>query len=122
MCITTDTFISSAVPALPINFNVSAQNDTLFNTTVTFRWDPPPGSGVKTIVDKYIFSIYPLSLSHPTSNFVYSEVVDVTLEYNLEYTATLIAVNCAGESDYPVLLPNVEFSKLARVRSWVLTT
>lgn len=90
-----------------------AQNDTPFNTTITFRWDPPPGNGVETVVDKYIFSVFPQSLSHPTSSFVYSETVDVTLEYNLEYKATLIAVNCAGESDPPVSV-NVEFGKCSR--------
>ena len=64
-------------------------------------------------MDKYVVSILPQSLSHPISFFVYSEAVDVTLEYNKEYNATLIAVNCAGESDPPVILPDVEFSKFA---------
>jgi hypothetical protein len=106
-----DCFLHPAVPDIPVNFNISAQNDALLNTTVTFTWDPPPGTGVKTILDNYVLSVVPQSLSHPASNFVYSDIINVTLKYNLEYTATLIAVNCAGNSNPPAILTNLEFSK-----------
>lgn len=88
-----------------------SQNDDMFTTNITFEWNPPPGNGVQTVVDKYVFAIYPQLLSSTTSNFVYSTNLTVTQEYNVDYTATLIAVNCAGESD-PVTLSNVKFSKL----------
>jgi hypothetical protein len=51
-----------------------------------------------------------LQSSKITTHEVVSESVMVTLNYNSEYTATLIAVNCAGESN-PVILPHIKFSK-----------
>ena len=98
------------MPDVPTSYNISGQFDTLSNTTITFSWDLPQGSGVRTIVDDYIFSISPKPLSHPITNVLKSASINVTLEYNLEYTALLEAVNCAGKSD--TIFLNVEFGML----------
>lgn len=100
-------FIS--VPDVPVNFDVTEQYDTLSNTTITFSWDPPQGYGVKTVVDYYLLSITPTSLYPPPSTVVNGTSVNVTVQYNLDYTATLSAVNCAGEGSYIILA--TKFSK-----------
>ena len=98
---------------MPVNFSISAQADSLSDTTITFTWDPPPGTGVETIVDMYVLSIYPFPQSHPGGIDTTSQSLEMMLEYNLKYSATLVAVNCAGKSS-PVVLPNLEFSKYQR--------
>ncbi len=64
-----------------------------------FEWDPPPGSGPEAIVDHHTITITPAPVSHPISNVVLASPWNVTLSYNIIYTATITAVNCAGESD-----------------------
>ena len=73
------------------------------------KWDPPQRSGADSIVDFYNISITPKPLSHLIWNVIYSTHWKVTLSYNVEYTATITAVNCAGESS-TVVLPNIEYS------------
>ena len=62
------------------------------------------------MVDRYILSITPKTVSHPISNEVYSTIWSVTLDYNTVYTATVTAVNCAGESN-TVILPDIQYGK-----------
>ncbi len=64
-----------------------------------FEWDLPPGSGPEAIVDNYTITITPAPVSHPISNVVLASPWNVTLNFNVMYTATITAVNCAGESD-----------------------
>ena len=81
-----------------------------YNTTITFEWDPPQGSGTEAIVDNYSILLTPKPLSHPSLNFLYSPPWVVTVRYNVEHTAVITAVNCAGESS-PFTLLNIEFSE-----------
>ncbi len=74
-----------------------------------FEWDPPPGSGPEAIVDNYTITITPAPVSHPISNAVASSL-NVTLDYNVIYTATVTAVNCAGDSDI-LVLSAIEYGK-----------
>ncbi len=71
----------------------------VIDNTVTFEWDPPPGIGPEAIVDNYTISIIPKPLSHPILSVGLSSPWNVTLDYNVNYRATIVAVNCAGESD-----------------------
>ena len=61
-------------------------------------------------MDYYKIVITPRPLSHPVSNVVYSTPWNVTLDYNIEHTAIITAVNCAGESS-PFTLTDIEFSE-----------
>ena len=99
------------VPNIPTDFTTTGQFDTLNSTTITFGWTPPQGNGVKSVVDNYSFFITPTPLSHPNLTVVYGESINVTLEYNTYYNASILAINCAGESALVYLL-EVEFSKL----------
>ena len=99
------------VPLTPTGFSITGQNDSLhYNTTITFEWDPPQGRGPEAIVDYYSILVTPRPLSHPPSNIVYFTPWNVTLDYNIVHTATITAVNCAGESN-PFILTNIEFSE-----------
>ena len=100
---------------------MTGQYDTLDNTTITFSWVPPQGSGVETVVDRYSFFITPMPLSHSYFTAVYGEAINVTLEYNTEYNTSVLAVNCAGESSLIHLL-NVEFSKLGYLATSLIYT
>ncbi len=76
---------------------------TVENSTITFTWNPPPGSGPEAIVDNYTISIEPAPISHSMTSVGLSSPWNVTLNYNVEYSATIIAINCAGESDSSTL-------------------
>ena len=66
--------------------------------------------GQEVSIDFYNISITPRPLSHPIFNTVYSTSWNVTLRYNVEYIATITAVNYAGESN-TVVLPNIKYGK-----------
>ena len=87
------------VPLTPTGFNITQRMDSMhYNTTITFEWDPPPGRGPEAIVDYYPIFFIPRPLSHPSYNVLSSSSWIVTVRYNVEYTAVITAVNCAGES------------------------
>ena len=106
---------NSLAPLTPTGFNVVQQVDSLhYNTTITFEWDPPPGRGPETIVDYYPILLTPRPLSHPSYNVLYSSSWSVTVRYNVEYTAVITAINCAGESS-PFTLLNIKFGECVMV-------
>ena len=75
-----------------------------------FEWDSPGGSGPETDIDNYVITVNPMPVSQPISNVVLSSPWNVTLRYNVIYTATITAVNCAGES-ITFTLPGIEYGK-----------
>ncbi len=79
---------------------------------VTFEWDPPSGNGPGVVVDNYIITIIPEPVSHNISNNVSSTLDQwsVILDYNVIYTATIVAQNCAEESE-SVLLSNIKYGR-----------
>ena len=96
-------------PLNPTGFNITNVYYAILNYTISLQWNLPEGSGPATVVDRYILSLTPNSVSHPISNEVYSTIWNVTLNYNTLYTATITAVNCAGESN-TVVLPGIQYS------------
>lgn len=93
---------------MPSGFGVTEQYPTAMDKTVTFEWDPPQGTGPDVIVDFYWIFISPRSRSHPLANIAFSSPWNVTLDYNIVYSANITAVNCAGESE-TFVLPDSEF-------------
>ena len=102
---------SHAAPRAPTSFNLTNGYEDEFNITITLEWNPPKGSGPEVIVHSYEIVITPKPISYPSSNTIYSTSWNVTLNYNVQYEATIIAVNCEGESS-PVILSDIEFSEL----------
>lgn len=96
------------VPLIPTGFNITMEFFTVSNLTAMFEWDEPQGHGPEAIVDNYAitFSPRPLSLSDMIDlpNFPLS--LNVTLDYNIVYKATITAENCAGRSE-TFVYPNV---------------
>ena len=62
-------------------------------------------------MDTYEITVTPEPLSGPVSNIISATSWNVTLNYNLIYTAVIAAENCAGVSS-SVTLGNIEFCKL----------
>ncbi len=103
------------VPLMPTGFNITGDNFIVMDNTVMFEWDSPGGSGPEAIVDNYTITVNPMPVSHSISNVVLSSPWNVTLSYNVIYTATITAVNCAGESD-TFTLPGIEYGKFGHLR------
>ncbi len=101
------------VPLMPIGLVISDMQYSAMFTTVTFDWDPPSGSGPEGVVDNYTILIMPKPISSPQSNVVTAAPWNVTLNYNIEYSATISATNCAGASE-SFSLQNIEYSKFYR--------
>ena len=100
------------VPLMPTGFNTSVKYDNSLDTIVIFLWDPPQGNGPEAVVDSYKISITPRPVSHPVLNVVsYTTSWNVTLYFNVEYSATIIAVNCEGDSS-PFTLYDIKYSEL----------
>ena len=75
---------------------------------VTFEWNQPEGDGPEYIIDSYHITILPQPVTHQNIPIVvYSFTsLDVGLEYNTLYNATIVSVNCVGQS------PNVTLSDI----------
>lgn len=99
-------------PLTPSGFNITGEYHAIMDVMVTFEWNPPGGSGQEALVDYYRIAISPTQL-FPSSNVATSLSWNATLEYNTVYTATITAINCAGESEAYLLPFNIEFGKIS---------
>ena len=89
-----------SVPLVPSNFSIAGQFETTRNITITFEWSLPLGEGSELVVDYYIVAISLTLLSQNDYEIIVNTtVLNVTVMYNTEYTFTVSAINCAGESD-----------------------
>ncbi len=102
------------VPLTPSGFNITGEVYTVANLTVTFEWDEPQGSGPEVVVDNYIVIITPQPLYPSNTNMLPNspQSLNVTLKYNTNYTATITAVNCAGESATFVYPARIEYGTI----------
>ena len=103
---TENIFSSSLVPLTPTGFNFTATYPVILTTTITFKWDRPQSPGPESIVEYY--EILLSSMMESVLYTVSSSPWNVTLDYNVNYNASITAINCAGKSN-PVLLYNIDF-------------
>lgn len=83
-----------AVRPPPTRLRISNRHYDKDNVTLTLEWDAPQGDAV---VDYYTISISPPPLSYLTQVFTSSS--NITLNSSIgEYNASIVAVNCNGES------------------------
>ncbi len=95
------------VPLTPSGFNITGVDYAITNVTVTFEWDGAQGSGPEAIVDNYIVNITPRPLFPSSVNMLPNSqlALEVTLNHNTIYMASITAENCAGRSEtfvYPI--------------------
>ena len=100
---------SIIVPLSPSGFNITRESFAETSVNVLFQWTGPMGSGPHTVIDHYIIRITPIPL-HPAleaSTLPNTQtMLNATLNYNTPYTVTLVAENCAGQSEV-VQFPNI---------------
>ena len=71
---------------------------------MTIEWNPPVNNS-EADIHNYTVSISPSSKLLAT--VVTSTIVTVTAEYNVNYTLSIVAANCAGNSDPVVYMFSV---------------
>lgn len=99
---------SLIVPLPPIVLSIVGEFEHKQNITVTLEWDQPNGTGAEFFIESYSISLSP---QLEVYTYIFMKTLNVTLDYNVNYTAAVVSVNCAGESS-PILLHNLLFSKL----------
>lgn len=102
-------------PLLPTNITRVREFHDVLETTITLTWNvPPQDGGPAAVVDNYTISTYSTSMSFPTNiSVVPFPPLNVTLSHNTWYNITIIATNCAGESE-PAALSNI------LIRKWII--
>ena len=83
---------------MPSGFNIL--NVTFLSTSVfvNTEWDVPQRSSPESVMDSYNITITTIPISDPISNLTQFTEFIVFANYNVEYTITLFAMNCVGES------------------------
>ena len=92
-------------PSPPIIIDVpSSQQRSAESVIVTIEWNPPVNNG-EADIHNYTVSVSPSTQLSAT--VVTSTNVTVTAEYNVNYTLSIVATNCAGNSDPAVYMFSV---------------
>ena len=93
-------FFFITVPLVPSDFNITREYHRAIYTIVTLGWDPiPQGNGPEAIVDNYTIYISPSPMYEDGIIMTDSPPLSVTLAHSVSYSVSIIASNCAGESD-----------------------
>lgn len=98
-------------PLPPTDLKITNTFEGDLNITVQFEWDPSL-SAPEFAVDGYQLSLTAdADFFLDSTNFSASSAsLNVTLDYNVEYMASVISINCVGEST-EVSLHNILFGK-----------
>ncbi len=97
-------------PLKPTGLNIAEELFNIDNITLIFTWDTLISRCPEALVDRYNITIIPEPLSHPANNIVLYPPFNVTLDYNVVYNMTVMALNIAGDSQ-PTELLDIEYSK-----------
>ncbi len=82
----------TATPSLPTGLSDSISSSSADGLIVTVGWNPPADNGDLT---------YTVTVSPPaqlSATVLTSTSVTVTAQYNVDYTVSFVATNCAGNS------------------------
>ena len=85
-------------PNPPQNVMIMKSINNTDNSTVTIQWDSPQANG-GAAVDNYTVSVTPMPLSGDPIVTVMGTMIELILNYNVQYTVSVMATNCAGNSD-----------------------
>ncbi len=99
----------TATPSPLTGLNDSILSSSVDGVNVTIGWDPPTESGGR---DDLTYTVTVSPLAQLSATVLTSTTVTATAQYNVDYTVSVVATNCAGNSsttaDY-----NFMISKLA---------
>ena len=88
--------ITTAAPSPPVSFNHTVRGSSVEEASVSVQWDPPTDNGGRDDLT------YTVTLSPPaqlSATVVTSTSVTVSAaDYNEDYTVSVVATNCAGNS------------------------
>ncbi len=87
--------IITAIPSPPNGFSFSILSSSLDGVNVTVDWDPPTESCIRDNITYTVTVSPPAQLS---ATDLTSTSVTVTAQYNVDYTVSVVATNCAGNS------------------------
>ena len=86
-------------PSPPQSLTIIQSINNTDNSMVTIQWDSPQASGAAA-VDNYTVSVTPMPLSgDPILTVRMDTMIELILNYNVQYTVSVMATNCAGSSD-----------------------
>ena len=92
-------------PSPPVIIDVpSSQQSSAESVIVTIEWNPPVNSSGADI-HNYTVNVSPST--QPSATVVTSTNVNVTVDYNVNYTLSIVATNCAGNSNPAVYMFSV---------------
>ena len=83
---------------------------------VFFKWIAPLGIGPGYFIQNYSVNIVSETESYSYNFASAVTTLNASLNYNVNYTASVVAINCAGESD-PLVLSNIFYGKLDKSAS-----
>ena len=82
-------------PSPPLSVNHTILSSTADVAMVSVEWNPPIDNGGRDVLN-YTVNISPST--QLSANVVSSTTVNVTADYNVNYTLSIMATNCAGDS------------------------
>ncbi len=88
-------YITIDPPGPPSNIGHSTQSSTVNGANVYVQWDLPTETGGRDDLTYTVTVSPPAQLS---ASVLTSTSVTVTAQYNVDYTVSAVATNCAGNS------------------------
>ncbi len=73
----------------------STESSSVDAVSVTVQWDPPTDNGGR---DDLTYTVTVSPLTQISATVLTSTSVTVTAQYNVDYTVSFVATNCAGDS------------------------
>ncbi len=83
------------LPGSPSTIRHSTPSSSADEVNVSVQWDPPIETGSRDDLTYIVTILPPAQLS---ATVLTSTSVTVTAQYNVDYTVSVVATNCAGSS------------------------